>query len=1270
MDKTIKITENQQLNTVIWFSYKDFTTHPTPLNERNFFRIRFWLTLLFLLQINSALGGSELADLSEQRGVVSFSDSLVGFSSQLSSTNLLSKRSLGTDDSINLAVNASPDKLPDMGISVLNDDSNWLVEVQQQLARREYFISSNNKGLQAPNRKLNLRTYFAIEGTELTELTNKSPVKLLAMKFSGLQRDVDRSFRKLEPVPAQHSNYQDNRFSLLHLNGVKEWLVNSELGLEHGFYIPQRPEGESLLKLNIALSVGSVTEQLSSEQIVGLRILLSNGRYLNYNKLVVVDAKQQQLDAWFVRVSSQHFQIQIEDKNATYPLVIDSLLSGNANTILAGDQSGSQFGWSVSGAGDVNGDGFDDVIVGAWEYDYGGVDGGAVFVFHGGFYGLTNIVGTLLGAEADGDRFGYSISDAGDVNGDGYDDVIVGAPYYSSALFTEEEGRSYIYYGSSNGLTITDVKMLEVDNDNDHFGWSVSGAGDVNGDGYDDVIVGVPKHDNGQVREGAAYIYHGSDAGIIDIAATLLESNQEKAYFGWSVSGAGDVNGDGYDDVIVGSLWYDNGESDEGMAFVYHGSITGISTSVRTQLEANQDYAEFGNSVSDAGDVNGDGYDDVIVGAHFYDNGENDEGVAFVYEGSSHGIDPTAMTLLERNQEAAQFGESVSGVGDVNGDSYGDLIVGAYLYTSGETEEGASFVYYGSIDGIETTVGSQQEANQNSAQFGLSVSGAGDVNGDGYDDVIVGANLYGQNYEGVAFVYYGLNNAPMASSVSITDNNGYSAVVGDTLTGDYTYEDVESDVEGISTFRWFANGGVISDAILSSYTLEPDDSGKIITFEVIPVAVTGTMTGNAVRSGGLTVNNIPVAVEDSHYSVNEGASLSGTSVLTNDSDVDGDNLTAIKVSDPNYGSLTLESDGSFTYVHDGSETTFDFFMYSANDEFSSSNTVTVSITIIPQNDAPVADEQSLFIDQDNNVSFTLSGSDADGDIIEYIVVTQPVNGVLSGILPNLTYTPNAFYVGSDMFTFKVNDGVLDSTIVTVNFTVNDVNHPPEAVDDQISLMPTGEGILIDVLANDSDMDGDKLTVISVSVIYGTVTIQPDGILNYTPLIDNTVTDIITYTINDSHGGTAHGVVTIEILANASPVLIDENSEMTQGGSVSLNLLDNDLDPEGGELTLISIDNDFVNFTADGDAKFTPDGSFFGTHTLYYTVQDNANNTAIGHWHIIVTETEAKREPEVKHESKGGASLYWGLFMLMVCFRRLSLTTRWCEYMKRNNCLRV
>ena len=1075
----------------------------------------------------------------------------------------------------------------------------------------------------------------------------------------------------------------------------------------------------------------------------------------------------------------------------------------------------------------------------------------------------------------------------------------------------------------------------------------MSGAGNVNGDDYDDVIVGVPKYDNGQTREGAAYIFHGSSGGIIGTAATLLESNQDRAYFGHSVSGAGDVNGDGYDDVIVGSLWYDNGQSDEGMAFVYHGSITGISTNVSTQLEANQDNAEFGNSVSDAGDVNGDGYDDVIVGAHLYDNGQNDEGVAFVYEGTSHGINPTAMTLLERNQEAAQFGESVSGVGDFNGDTYGDLIVGAYLYISGETAEGASFVYYGSIDGIETTVGSQQEADQDSAQFGHSVSGAGDVNGDGYDDVIVGANLYGQNNEGVAFVYYGLNNAPMASSVNITDINGYSAVVGDTLTGDYTYEDVESDVEGISTFRWFANGGVISDAIISSYTLEPDDSGKIITFEVIPVAVTGTMTGNAVRSGGLTVNNIPVAVEDSHYSVNEGASLSGTSVLTNDSDVDGDNLTAIKVSDPNYGHLTLESDGSFTYVHDGSETTFDFFMYSANDEFSSSNTVTVSITIIPQNDAPVADEQSLFIDQDNNVSFTLSGSDADGDIIEYIVVTQPVNGVLSGILPNLTYTPNAFYVGSDTFTFKVNDGVLDSTIVTVNFTVNDVNHPPEAVDDQISLMPTGEGILIDVLANDSDMDGDKLTVISVSVIYGTVTIQPDGILNYTPLIDNTVTDIISYTINDSHGGTAHGVVTIEILANASPVavedshysvnegaslsgtsvltndsdvdgdnltaikvsdpnyghltlesdgsftyvhdgsettfdffmysandefsssntvtvsitiipqndapvadeqslfidqdnnvsftlsgsdadgdiieyivvtqpvngvlsgilpnltytpnafyvgsdtftfkvndgvldstivtvnftvndvnhppeavddqislmptgegilidvlandsdmdgdkltvisvsviygtvtiqpdgilnytplidntvtdiisytindshggtahgvvtieilanaspvLIDENSEMTQGGSVSLNLLDNDLDPEGGELTLISIDNDFVNFTADGDAKFTPDGSFFGTHTLYYTVQDNANNTAIGHWHIIVTETEAKREPEVKHESKGGASLYWGLFMLMVCFRRLSLTTRWCEYMKRNNCLRV
>jgi sulfite reductase alpha subunit-like flavoprotein len=148
----------------------------------------------------------------------------------------------------------------------------------------------------------------------------------------------------------------------------------------------------------------------------------------------------------------------------------------------------------------------------------------------------------------------------------------------------------------------------------------------VNGDGYSDVIVGAPYYDNGQTNEGRAYVYHGSATGLSTSSAWTAESNQSYAYFGRLVASAGDVNGDGYSDVIVGAHAYDNGQNNEGRAYVYHGSATGLSTSFAWTAESNQTDAYFGWSVASAGDVNGDGYSDVIVGARAYDNGETDEG--------------------------------------------------------------------------------------------------------------------------------------------------------------------------------------------------------------------------------------------------------------------------------------------------------------------------------------------------------------------------------------------------------------------------------------------------------------------------------------------------------------------------------------------------------------------------------------------------------------------------------------------------------------------
>ena len=194
--------------------------------------------------------------------------------------------------------------------------------------------------------------------------------------------------------------------------------------------------------------------------------------------------------------------------------------------------------------------------------------------------------------------------------------------------------------------------------------------------------------------------------GLSPTANWTVESDQAYAGFGDGAGTAGDVNGDGYDDVIVGASAYDNGQSNEGRAFLYYGSASGLSTTPAWTAESNQASASFGakGEVGSAGDVNGDGYADVIVGAQQYDNGQTDEGTAWVWYGSATGLGPSGTPAnadwsAESNQAAAYFGNSVGTAGDVNGDGYADVIVGAYGYDGDQSNEGRVFIYLRRRDG-------------------------------------------------------------------------------------------------------------------------------------------------------------------------------------------------------------------------------------------------------------------------------------------------------------------------------------------------------------------------------------------------------------------------------------------------------------------------------------------------------------------------------------------------------------------------------------------
>jgi hypothetical protein len=469
------------------------------------------------------------------------------------------------------------------------------------------------------------------------------------------------------------------------------------------------------------------------------------------------------------------------------------------------NQAEAQFGGSASTAGDVNGDGYSDVIVGARLYDCGQADEGCAFVYHGSAAGLSATPDwTAAGGQA-GAYFGQPVSTAGDVNGDGYSDVIVGAARYDNG--ESDEGRVFVYHGSTSGLGLSPAWIVESDQESALFGHQVSTAGDVNGDGYSDVIIGAEEYDNGQTDEGRAFVYHGSPSGLSVTANWTAESDQETAFFGYGVSTAGDVNGDGYGDVIIGSYYFDNGQTDEGRVFVYHGSPAGLSPTASWMAESDQNLVRFGRCVSTAGDVNGDGYSDIIVGAFLYDNGETDEGRAYVYHGGPGGLNSTPGWTAESNQDEARMGKSVASAGDVNGDGYGDVIVGAYYYDNGEADEGRAFLYYGSASGMAVTPAWTAEGDQAGAHFGFSVSTAGDVNGDGYSDVIVGAESYdnGESNEGRAFVYKG-SAAGLSPTVNWTaESNKADAHFGFSVSsaGDVNGDGYSDIIVGAD---WYDNG--------------------------------------------------------------------------------------------------------------------------------------------------------------------------------------------------------------------------------------------------------------------------------------------------------------------------------------------------------------------------------------------------------------------------------------------------------------------------------
>jgi VCBS repeat-containing protein len=481
------------------------------------------------------------------------------------------------------------------------------------------------------------------------------------------------------------------------------------------------------------------------------------------------------------------------------------------------------------------------------------------------------------------------------------------------------------------------------------------------------------------------------------------------------------------------------------------------------------------------------------------------------------------------------------------------------------------------------------------------------------------------NIATVTLTVEAVNDVPVANNDSFTvDEDGVLTTMESVLAND-------TDVEGSTLTPQLASqplhGTVVFNAD-GTFTYTPNANfNGIDGFSYLVNDGTSNSEVATVTISVNPVNDAPTAVND-EYSVNEDEALTvaGPGLLENDTDIDSTNLTVALVQGPQYGTVTLNADGSFVYTPNADFFGVDGFSYTTSDGSLTSDVATVTINVAPVNDPPVANNDEYTTAEDTPLSIDAPGVlgndvDPDGEAsLTVTIVSQPQNGTVTlGADGQFVYTPNADYNGLDGFSYTVSDGTETSDVATVTINVTPVNDAPVGVEDSYSV--DEDGVLAPtegVLANDTDVDSTGLTAtLGTGPTNGTLTLNADGTFQYTPNANFNGTDTFTYTVSDGELTSSETTVTITVNSvDDVPVAVNDEYDAVEDTPLVVStggVLANDSDPEGSALTAQIVSQPqfgTVTLNADGTFNYTPNADYNGVDGFSYTVSDGVNTSDV------------------------------------------------------------